>query len=323
MVNSGIGPVWHADARASGPHRSPVAFLFYGVPEAASPRRPAPCGLVWTARVLRRRRYRLASGLAATDTEVQRELAARIVGQDQWVLDSAYGVWRDLVVPRAELIVGLDYPRWLSLLRLIRRSARRVITREEVCNGNRETLGGLFAPDSIIGWHFSVHSSRGTAGHARTREHSRQRGGPDLRRPPRTRGVASAGSNGRPASHPVRQAADRRSRARRQRPASPCRTRRRPSSRPCGTADGGTADGVVVTRRRPSLKLRTLLLAEKAAQQVAEAALFFRVSSCLSCGASSCCCPGRSMSISSPGRGASPDGCPCGDCWGWRSGAVP
>lgn len=93
-------------------------------------------------------------GWRQPDTAEQRELAARIAGQDQWVLDSAYGVWRDLVIPRAELIVGLDYPRWLSLLRLVRRSLRRVIGREEVCNGNRETFGRLLASDSIIGWHF-------------------------------------------------------------------------------------------------------------------------------------------------------------------------
>lgn len=93
-------------------------------------------------------------GWRQPDTAIQRELAAHIAGQDQWVLDSAYGVWRDLVVPRAELIVGLDYPRWLSLFRLIRRSLRRVIAREEVCNGNKETLGRLLAADSIIGWHF-------------------------------------------------------------------------------------------------------------------------------------------------------------------------
>lgn len=99
-------------------------------------------------------------GWRQPDTAIQRELAARIAGQDQWVLDSAYGVWRDLVVPRAELIVGLDYPRWLSLLRLIRRSLRRVIAREEVCNGNKETLGRLFAADSIIGWHFRSFSRK-------------------------------------------------------------------------------------------------------------------------------------------------------------------
>jgi adenylate kinase family enzyme len=99
-------------------------------------------------------------GWEQPSTEAQRETAARIAGQDQWVLDSAYGVWRDLVVPRAELIVGLDYPRWLSLVRLFRRSVRRVLAREDVCNGNRETFRRLFAKDSIIAWHFRSYTRK-------------------------------------------------------------------------------------------------------------------------------------------------------------------
>ena len=86
--------------------------------------------------------------------EEQRDLAAAIAAQDRWVLDSAYGVWRDVVLPRAELVVGLDYPRWLSLARLVRRTLRRAVTREPVCNGNQETLARLFIQDSIIRWHF-------------------------------------------------------------------------------------------------------------------------------------------------------------------------
>ena len=85
--------------------------------------------------------------------EDQRDLAAAIAAQDRWVLDSAHGVWRDVVLPRAELVVGLDYPRWLSLARLVRRSLRRAVAREAVCNGNRETFAGLFIQDSIIRWH--------------------------------------------------------------------------------------------------------------------------------------------------------------------------
>jgi adenylate kinase family enzyme len=99
-------------------------------------------------------------GWRQPSTAEQRELAGRIAEQDQWVLDSAYGVWRDLVVPRAELIVGLDYPRWLSLLRLVRRSFRRVLAQERVCNGNQESYRRLFTKDSIIGWHFRSFSRK-------------------------------------------------------------------------------------------------------------------------------------------------------------------
>ncbi|MEK0154165.1 adenylate kinase [Arthrobacter oryzae] len=87
--------------------------------------------------------------------ENQRELAADVASRDRWVLDSAYGVWRDIVVPRAELVVALDYPRWLSLTRLVSRSIRRVVTRQPVCNGNVETLARLCTRDSIFYWHFN------------------------------------------------------------------------------------------------------------------------------------------------------------------------
>ena len=92
--------------------------------------------------------------------EEQRRLAVDITGRDRWVLDSAYSAWRDVVLDRAQLIVFLDYPRWLSLGRLVRRTVRRIITREPVCNGNVETLRRALARDSIIVWHFRTFRSK-------------------------------------------------------------------------------------------------------------------------------------------------------------------
>ena len=84
----------------------------------------------------------------------QRELFGTVVAEDRWVLDTAYGAWLDIVLPRVELIVGLDYPRWLSLQRLIRRTLVRAIDKKPICNGNTESLRGIFSQDSIIRWHF-------------------------------------------------------------------------------------------------------------------------------------------------------------------------
>jgi len=72
-----------------------------------------------------------------------------------WLLDSAYGPWRDLAIERADLVVALDYPRLVSLGRLLRRTTARVIDRQEVCNGNRESWRTVFARDSLVVWHFT------------------------------------------------------------------------------------------------------------------------------------------------------------------------
>jgi len=91
---------------------------------------------------------------------VQRERIAAICAGDAWVLDSAYGSWSELVLARVELVVALDFPRWRSLGRLFRRTARRVVTREAICNGNRESLRVALSRDSIVAWHFRSFSRK-------------------------------------------------------------------------------------------------------------------------------------------------------------------
>lgn len=84
----------------------------------------------------------------------QRRIVERICAEDRWVLDTAYGAWRDVPLARAEVVVALDYPRWVSLTRLIGRTARRLRTRELTCNGNVETWAEVVSNDSIVVWHF-------------------------------------------------------------------------------------------------------------------------------------------------------------------------
>ena len=93
-------------------------------------------------------------GWVPLEVEAQRELFAEIVAGERWVLDSAYSHWIDLVLARTDLVVGLDYPRWLSLSRLVRRTVRRATDKRPVCNGNTESWRQLLSRDSIVGWHF-------------------------------------------------------------------------------------------------------------------------------------------------------------------------
>ncbi len=84
----------------------------------------------------------------------QRELAERLTAGAEWVLDSAYGTFRDIVLARADVMVALDYPRWFSLARLVRRTLHRGVSKQTVCNGNVESWRNAVGRDSILRWHF-------------------------------------------------------------------------------------------------------------------------------------------------------------------------
>jgi hypothetical protein len=78
------------------------------------------------------------------------------------VIDGAYrGKIGDLVLARADTIVWLDLPRRVWLPRLLRRTARRLVMREELWNGNRETLRGvLWDRDALIPFAWRSFSER-------------------------------------------------------------------------------------------------------------------------------------------------------------------
>ncbi len=93
-------------------------------------------------------------GWIARPADEQRRILTEICSADRWILDTAYAQWLDVPMARADLVVALDYPRLVSLWRLVRRSIRRTACRTPICNGNRETLRKLVSADSILAWHF-------------------------------------------------------------------------------------------------------------------------------------------------------------------------
>lgn len=93
-------------------------------------------------------------GWVPVSPEEQRRRIAAICAGESWILDTAYGQWLDVPLARVQLIVALDYPRWVSLSRLGRRTVVRVLDRRPICNGNTESLRQVFSPESIIAWHF-------------------------------------------------------------------------------------------------------------------------------------------------------------------------
>ena len=100
-------------------------------------------------------------GWTEVPLEDQREIIAAICAGPEWVLDAAYGKWLDIPLSRGPVVVALDYPRWLSWQRVVRRTFSRMVHRTPICNGNYETLARALSPrDSIIGWHHRSFASK-------------------------------------------------------------------------------------------------------------------------------------------------------------------
>jgi adenylate kinase family enzyme len=83
------------------------------------------------------------------------ELRARVepvLAEPGWVVDGGYrSKLGDLVLENADVVVWLDLPRRIWLPRLVRRTLGRVVRRERLWNGNRETLrNGFLARDSLL-----------------------------------------------------------------------------------------------------------------------------------------------------------------------------
>jgi adenylate kinase family enzyme len=86
-------------------------------------------------------------------TEILRQRAAEATGGDRWVVDGNYSNVRDIIWPRAEVIVWLDYGLPLIFWRLARRTIHRLRTREELWQGNRESWGiTLLSRNSLFVW---------------------------------------------------------------------------------------------------------------------------------------------------------------------------
>lgn len=98
----------------------------------------------------------------AASTEVFRASVAAATTGSAWVVDGNYThKLQDLVWAKADTIIWLDPPLWLILVRFFRRSFWRAFTREEVWNGNRESLrNSIFSKESLLVWIVTTHGRR-------------------------------------------------------------------------------------------------------------------------------------------------------------------
>ena len=88
--------------------------------------------------------------------------AALDAAEAGWVACGNYSVVHGpVVLPRADTVVALDLPRATVMRRVVARTLRRTLTREELWNGNREPVSNLFRLDperSIVAWSWTRHA---------------------------------------------------------------------------------------------------------------------------------------------------------------------
>ncbi len=91
-------------------------------------------------------------GWVGATPEVIRERVEAAIAAPAWVLDGNYSRVRDVIWQRATHLIWLDYSFPLVFWRIFSRTLRRAILREELWNGNRESLRLMFSRESILVW---------------------------------------------------------------------------------------------------------------------------------------------------------------------------
>jgi len=97
--------------------------------------------------------YWLADWEARSDAEFREEVA-RAIARPHWVVDGNYRTrLQGLVWSEATAVVWLDYSFPRTFVRALRRTFRRVFTRERIYAGNIESFRHAFlSRDSILWW---------------------------------------------------------------------------------------------------------------------------------------------------------------------------
>lgn len=81
-----------------------------------------------------------------------RTRVSKIAADPQWIIDGNYASVRDVLWGAADTVAWLDYPLSLVLRRVVSRTLKRIVTREDLGGGRRETVRRLFSKRSILVW---------------------------------------------------------------------------------------------------------------------------------------------------------------------------
>lgn len=102
-------------------------------------------------------------GWVEVPREVFRARVEAATRAEKWVCAGNYSQVRDIVWARAQAVIWLDYPLLTVFWRLLVRTLKRSLTREELWNGNVERLLPqlkLWSDESLIHWMFKTYWRR-------------------------------------------------------------------------------------------------------------------------------------------------------------------
>ena len=100
-------------------------------------------------------------GWAEAPLEVFRRRVSEALHGETWVVDGNYSKVRGIIWERADTVVWLDFSLAVIMGRLLWRTLRRILTREELWHGNRENLKMTFCSrDSILLWALTTYRRR-------------------------------------------------------------------------------------------------------------------------------------------------------------------
>ncbi len=87
-----------------------------------------------------------------------RQRVSKALASESWVADGNYREVRGIVWAQADTLVWLDYALWRALVRVVWRTARRILRREVLWNDNRETWrNAVFSRDGLVLYLFKSH----------------------------------------------------------------------------------------------------------------------------------------------------------------------
>jgi adenylate kinase family enzyme len=94
------------------------------------------------------------------DTAEFRRIVSEFTAAGAWVVDGNYSKVQDITWGRADTVIWVDPPRHRVMRQLVARTLRRMATRAELWNGNREAWSNLLRLDpeqSILAWAWTNH----------------------------------------------------------------------------------------------------------------------------------------------------------------------